>query len=226
MANVTKNQKTEQNQKVGQAVSNTEVFFKKYGNLLTYIVIGIVVVAAIIVAVLHFYVNPKKTEAVDQTFVAEQYFRAGNFETALNGDGNALGFSQIITEYGRLSTSAVYLYAGICELQLNKAEEAIAYLKKYNGKDPILYARSLCCIGDGYVMLDKYSEALSYYLKAADHADNIFSAAYLLKAGIICEEMGHNEEALKHYQVIKDKYPQTFEGYEIDKYISRIKVEK
>ena len=86
--------------------------------------------------------------------------------------------------------------------------------------------RALACTGDAYSMLEDYETALSYYLQAAETEDNIFAASYLLKAGIICEELGRNDEALAHYRVIKDKYPQSYEGYEIDKYISRIEVKK
>ncbi len=50
----------------------------------------------------------------------------------------------------------------------------------------------------------------------------MFSAAYLLKAGAVCEELGDNAKALSFYKEIKEKYPQSMEGYEIDKYISRI----
>ena len=44
-----------------------------------------------------------------------------------------------------------------------------------------------------------------------------------MKAGLVYEELGKNEEALKMYEEIKLKYPQSAEGYEIDKYITRIK---
>lgn len=44
----------------------------------------------------------------------------------------------------------------------------------------------------------------------------------MLKAGIMCEELGDNATALKYYNDIKVKYPQTYEAYEIDKYIARI----
>jgi len=60
-------------------------------------------------------------------------------------------------------------------------------------------------------------------MKAAKHVDNQFAAAYLLKAGIMYEELGDKESAIKAYEDIKVKYPQSVEGYEIDKYISRIK---
>lgn len=224
--NNTPNGNGEKIEKVGEAVSHTEEFFKRNGKLLSYIGAGIILAAAIVVLAIQFYFKPIKTEAASQTFTAEQYFRAADYEKALKGDGNALGFEQIIEEYGAKAGKAVYLYAGICELQLGNASEAINYLSKYNAKEPVLMGRALACTGDAYSMLEDYETALGYYLKAAQTEDNIFAASYLLKAGIICEELGRYDEALAHYRTIKDKYPQTYEGFEIDKYITRIEVKK
>ncbi len=218
------NSKVEKVESVGEAVSKTELFFKKYGKALSYTGIALVAVAAAIVLVIQFYAKPLKDEAIAQTFVAEQYFRANDYEKALNGDGNALGFSQIIDEYGSKGGKAVYLYAGICELQLGNAEKGLAYLSKYNGKEPILKGRALACMGDAYSMMEDYRNAVRYYVEASEVEDNIFAASYLLKAGIVSEEMGDKAKALEFYRTIKDRYPQTFEGYEIDKYISRIEI--
>ena len=209
---------------VGEALSKTEKFFDTYKN---HIIYGTAAVVAVVVAVMlfhNFVTLPAQQEAMAQTFTAEQYFRNGDFEKALNGDGNALGFSQIIDEYGAKGGKAVYLYAGICQLQLGNAAEAIEYLNQYRTDDAILTARAIACTGDAYSILENNAEALKFYIQAADHADNVYAAAYLLKAGIICEEMGKPQEALVYYQRVKDNYPTTPEGYEIDKYITRIKV--
>ena len=37
-----------------------------------------------------------------------------------------------------------------------------------------------------------------------------------------CEELGDNAKAPTFYKKIKDQYPQSVEGYDIDKYITRI----
>ena len=50
----------------------------------------------------------------------------------------------------------------------------------------------------------------------------MFAASYLFKAGVVCEELGEPQKALAFYKKIKDQYPQSMEGYDIDKYISRI----
>lgn len=50
----------------------------------------------------------------------------------------------------------------------------------------------------------------------------MFAAGYLLKAGLVAERLGEDAKALSFYKTIKDKYPQSIEGYDIDKYIGRI----
>jgi len=126
-----------------------------------------------------------------------------------------------VEQYGAKAGSAVFMEAGISALQLGEYEEALTYLKKYNGKEPIAAARAIACQGDAYAGLEKYPEAVASYMKAAAKADNVFAAAYLLKAGILYEEMGNKDKALECYKTIKDKYPQSMEGYDIDKYITR-----
>ena len=76
-------------------------------------------------------------------------------------------------------------------------------------------------MGNAFNMKD-YANALASYKKAASLGDNELTAGYLLKAGLVSEEMGDNDGALKFYKEIETKYPQTLEGYDIQKYISRI----
>ena len=218
----TKNTNIEPEVNVGEALSKTEKFFTTYKN---HIVYGSAAVIAVIAAVMlyhNFVTLPAQQEAMAQTFAAEQYFRNGEYEKALNGDGNALGFNQVISDYGTKSGEAVYFYAGVCNLQLGNFEEAISNLKKYNGKDEIIAARALACIGDAQASLNDLNSAISSYKAAAAKADNMLAANYLLKAGILLEETGKTAEALKIYEEIKVKYPSTPEGYDINKYISRI----
>ena len=207
---------------VVEAVSKTEKFFNENGKLLTWILVALVAVAAAVFCWYKFAYQPAVVEAQGQMAVAEQTFRAADYELALNGDGNVLGFAQIIDEYGAKAGNAVYFYAGVCELQLGNWDLAIDYLKKYNGKDAILKARATACIGDAYVGLEDYAKALGYFEKAAAVVDNMYAAGYLLKAGVTAEKLGQNEKALGFYETIKDKYPQSMEGYDIDKYIGRI----
>ena len=207
---------------VAEAVSKTEKFFTENGKLIAGLAAGVVVVAIAVFCWFKVAYQPAVVEAQGQMALAEQNFIAADYEVALNGDGNVLGFNQIMEEYGAKAGKAVYFYAGVCELQLGNFEAAIKALEKYNGKDAILAARATACIGDAYVGLENYAKALGYFEKAAATADNMFAAGYFLKAGQVAEKLGEDAKALGFYETIKDSYPQSMEAYEIDKYIARI----
>ena len=212
----------EKTEAVVEAVSKTDLFFKENKNLIIGVAVAAVLVAFGIFAFQKWYYQPKAREAQQQLYPAEMAFKAESWETAHNGDGNNLGIAQVIEDYGKATPAAAWFEAGICELQLGNYESAIDYLKNYKGKDAILKARSISCMGDAYVGLEDYAKALDCFVKAAGVIDNIYAAAYLLKAGVTAEQLGKNEEALKYYKTIKDQYPQSMEGYDIDKYISRL----
>ncbi len=222
MANETKHENAEA---VVEAVSKTDLFFKENRKTLLIILAVLVVAGAVFFCYHKFVYEVQRAEAQEQMYPAENNFRNMEYELALNGDGNVLGFSQIISDYGKKAGKAVYFYAGVCELQLGNYEQAIKYLSSYTGKDPILKARATACIGDAYVGLEDYAAALGYFEKAAGTIDNMYAAGYLLKAGAVCEKLGQNEKAIALYKKIKDQYPQSMEGYDIDKYISRLEAE-
>ena len=224
MAKVTKQQQQEElrQQNVAEAVSKTEVFFKENGKFIYGTIIAVLVVAICILAYNRFILQPKKVQATDQLAQAERWFDAGEYELALSGDDNALGLEDIIDQYGSKAGEAVYMYAGIAKLQTGDFDQAIDYLKKYNGKDPIMKARAEAAIGDCYVEKEDYSTAVSWFTKAAATTDNVYAAAYLLKAGIAAEAAGDSAKALSFYKEIKDQYAAAPEAMEIDKYITRI----
>ena len=221
------NQQEAQQEQVATTVSGAEEFFKKNQKWIEWALIAVLVVIFGILAINRWVITPARQEAQGQMFQAEQSFRLGDFETALNGDGNVLGFADIINNYGSKAGKSVYLYAGLCNLQLGNNEEAIANLKKYNSKDKIMQGRAYCATGDAYSNLQDYTNALSYYKKAASlDNENPYNAEYLFKAALVSEELGDKAGALKLYKEIEDKFPQTLEGYDIQKYISRIENEQ
>ena len=221
MANKPTEQELRQ-QNVAEAVSKTELFFQKNGKLIYGCVAAVLVIALAILAYNRFYLQPQKQKAQAEMFNAEQKFAQGDFQLALSGDDNNLGFADIIAKYGVKGGKAVYMYAGACALNLGQFEDAINYFKKYDGDDKILLARSQAGMGDAYVGLEDYKTALTWYEKAAATTDNMYAAGYLLKAGQVAEELGDKAKAIDCYKKVKDQYPQAPEAMDIDKYITRI----
>ena len=210
-------------QNIAEAVSKSELFFQKYGKIVYGCVAAVLLIALAILAYNRFILQPKKEKAQAEMFKAEQKFAQGNFELALNGDDNTMGFEEIIDTYGSKAGEAVYLYAGASALQIGEFDKAISFFKKYDGEDKILLSRAQAGIGDAYVGLEDYKSALAAYEKAAATvSSNMYAAGYLLKAGQVAEEMGNKDKALDFYKKIKDQYPESAEASDIDKYITRI----
>ena len=224
MAKITKSEEELRQQNVAEAVSKTEDFFKKWGNVIYGCVIGILVIALCVLAYNRFILQPKKQQAIEQMAQAERWFQAEEYELALAGDDNSMGLEEIIGQYGSKAPQSVYLYAGIAKLRSGSFEEAIDYLKKYKADDPLMLSKAQACIADAYVELQNYPAAIENYTKAAKTVGNDFAAAYLQKAGIAAEANGEPQKALSFYREIKDRWANSPEAMEIDKYITRIEI--
>jgi len=213
---------------VEHALTKAEHFIETYQKQIVWTVTVILGAVLIYMAFQRLYVEKKSQEAAAQMFPAEQYFERDDWERALDGDGNNLGFIDIISDY-RFTRSAnlAKYYAGICNLRLGEYEDAIIYLSKFKSKDKILSSIALGSIGDAYVQLDEPEKAVSFYKKAADRRSNDFTTPlYLLRAGILLEQEGKLKEAGELYERIKTDYAVSTEGRTIDKYITRIKVKQ
>jgi tetratricopeptide (TPR) repeat protein len=168
-------------------------------------------------------VAPQEKEAEKEMFTAEGYFAQDSLKLALNGDGNKMGFLQIIDNYGSSqSANLAQYYAGICYLRKGEYENAIEHLSKYDAEDDITGALALGGIGDANLELGKKDDALKYYKKAIDWDDNQFtSAVYMMKAAMVDEMTGDYKSASELYEKIKKDYPSSAEAREVDRYIAR-----
>lgn len=209
---------------VEEAFSKTEQFIENNQKII------LIVVGAIIVIVLGFfgfkrlYLAPKEKEAQGQMFMAEKYFELDSLNKALNGDGNYLGFLDIIDQYGiTKSADLAHYYAGICYLKKGDFENAIKYLKHFKSNDEMVQPMATGAIGDAYMELNQVDKALDYYLKAANEKKNELTTPMLLmKAGWVYEDLGKYDQALAIYKRIKNEYPRSEEGNDIDKYIGKM----
>jgi len=215
-----------ENEAVVTAVSKTEHFLTENKKAIWGVVAAVVLLACVGYASYKFMYLPQKAEALAQMYKAEQNFREENYELALKGDDNVLGFEDIIDQYGSKAGRAVYLYAAVCEMKAGEPELALSYLSKYSSGDNIMEGRAEALRGDAYCAKEEYAKAAACYEKAAKISDNVYSASYLLKAGQVYETLDKNDKALAVYQEIKENYPQSMEAYEIDKYITRLEVKE
>lgn len=219
-----KSQQNDNLQNIETALTRTEQFIEDNQTKIIYVIGAIVLVVVGYLGITRLYLQPREKEAQTQMFMAEQYFQKDSFNLALNGDGNYLGFLDIIGDYSMTKQAKLArYYTGVSYLHLGKFEDALENLNRFKTKDIILGPRAAGARGDAYLELGEQEKALREYKKAAELSDNeLTTPVYLFKAGILLEIMGQPEKAAEMYRQIKDKYPGSGEGSTIDKYIARI----
>ena len=175
------------------------------------LVVGIAAVILIVVGgyfAFNYYKGNQDAMAQSEMFQAVYYFEADSLEKALNGDGNNLGFLQIIDEYGITdAANLAHYYAGVSYLKQGKYELARLYLNDFSSNDLLIQARAYSLLGDTYMEEENYDEAARYYSKAANYKPNkFFSPAYLMKEALAYEKLNQLDKARAAYDKIITQY--------------------
>ncbi len=210
-------------QQIEEATISTEQFIEKNSKLLVRGLLVIIIVIAAIFGYHRFYKMPLEQEALKQMFVAETLFEKDSFNLALNGNGNNLGFLEIVDQYGSTpSGNLAKYYAGLCYLYLGDNQNAIKYLEKFSTKDMIFSTLAKSNIGDAYMQLGEYKKAAGYYQKAgSDNTNMLTTPSILMKAGLAFEKANDYKNALAMYEKIEKEFPASLESRDIEKYITR-----
>ena len=208
-----------------ESLNQSEAFFLKYKKAVICAVVAIVVIIAGVVLYKTYVSEPNELKASTAIAKGQEYFAANDFQKALNGDSlNFKGFAKLADEYS--STAAgnlANLYAGLCYAKLDKWEDAVKYLEKWDGADDqMISPAAIAALGNAYAHLNQLDKAVSNLKKAAEKADNnSLSPTFLVQAGEILESQGKKDEALKLYQTVKEKYFNSMAAQTIDAYIER-----
>lgn len=209
------------------SVDRAQDFYGKNKNIILFALAAIVVIIGGTIGYKRFFKEPNEKKAQESIFAAQNYLAVDSFKLALNGDGNTYGFLQVIEKYGSTKAGNLAKYsAGVCYVKLGEYQKGIDQLKAFSSDDLVLQPLANGLIGDAYMELNKANDAVSYYKKAGAADNELISPIYLLRAGLALEKANKPQEAIAIYQEIRQKYPQTNEGREMDKYLARLGVVK
>ena len=208
-----------------ETLNKHEAFFLKYQKQIIGAVIALVVLIGGYSLYQTYVAGPKAQKANTALAKGQEYFASGRFDQALLGDSTGFpGFVKLASELGGDAGNLANLYTGLSYAQLDKWQEASNYIEKFNGcGDQMISPAALGALGNVYAHLNQLDKAVSTLKKAAEKADNnSLSPTFLIQAGEILESQGKNDEALKLYQTVKEKYFNSMAYQTIDGYIERV----
>lgn len=214
---------------VEDALTQSEAFLVKYKNAIIGGVVAVIIIVAGFIMYKNLYAEPREEKAQAALFKGQEYFEQDAYEQALNGDSiGYVGFLKVADEYsGTKAANLAKAYAGICYAQLGKYDEAVKMLDGFNGSDQMVAPAILGATGNCYAQLGQLDKAASTLISAADKADNnSLSPIFLMQAGEILVKQGKYDDAVNAYTKIKDKYFQSYQAMDIDKYIEQAKLMK
>jgi tetratricopeptide (TPR) repeat protein len=191
------------------------------------IILGVVGVLVLIVGGyfgFRYWVDSRDAEAQKEMFQAVRYFEADSLNLAFKGDGNNLGFEQIIEDYKwTAAANLANYYAGVINLKQGKFQLAVFYLEDFSSDDMLVQARAYSLLGDAYMELKEYDQAAKYYSKASNHEPNkYFTPSYLMKEALAYEKLNQTDKAVKAYDRIINEFWDSSEFQNARKYKARL----
>ncbi|MCB9223038.1 MAG: tetratricopeptide repeat protein [Crocinitomicaceae bacterium] len=217
--------KNDTNREELEQLTATESFFDRYKKVLIIGASAIVVIVLGVIIYQKFVTEPKIEASQDAYWNAfYEYQNGDSTELAYEGNENFAGFIEVADEYdgtpgGEIANYALATHA----MEKQQWEEALGYLEACDFEDVMLGTLVIGMMGDCYVEMGEYATAAEKFEEAAAREENEFtSPMFLKKAGLVYEELGDRESAIKAYQKIKDNWSLSVEANDIDKYIAKI----
>ncbi|MDE6070272.1 MAG: tetratricopeptide repeat protein [Alistipes sp.] len=215
---------------LGEAMNKTELFLEKNGRTMSYVIVALFLLAALIYGYRALIVAPRAEKAAAMIAQAQSLFESEtpDYELALAGDANGAGFLDVVEQFGGTpSGNLAKHYAGICYLRLGDLEQAAAYLAKFSPVSgipgAIVNAQNYGLQGDVAVEQQNYAKAVKFYNKAVKASDNNLTAPmYLRKAALAEQAQGNKAAAAALLERILASYPSSMEAREAEKLLGGV----
>ncbi len=208
---------------LAERLEGAEHWIERHPKLVSGIAIGLLLIVGGYFG-FQYYIGKQNVEANNEMFQAVFYFESDSLDLALNGDGNNLGFKDIVSEFGMTKAgNLANFYAGVCFLKKGDFKSAILYLKDFSSNDLLVQARAYSLIGDAHMELEEYKEAASYYSKASNYKPNkFFTPTYLMKEALAYEKLNDSAKAIAAYDKIINQFFDSSEYQKARKFKARL----
>ncbi|MBF0597578.1 tetratricopeptide repeat protein [Faecalibacter rhinopitheci] len=211
--------------KLDKTAFDVETFVENNAKVIVGILVALIVAALGYFAYSKFVVEPKSDEALQNMVQAERLFDQDSISQALKGSAGAYqGLQAIVDEYGNTEAGNLARFkAASSYYKLGDYASAVKLLEEFSTNDEVMLAQKYGMLGNALTQSNKIEEALPYFVKAAEATEvEALEVTYYTKAGEIAMSVGKNDEALKYFEKVADKYPGSNNGT-AEKFVERLK---
>ena len=191
-------------------VQRASAFFNENRTVILAVLIGWIVVIGSLIGY-RYYSSAQEGKAQEFLATAENYYRIGDYDRALNGDSFELtyGFVAIANDFSGTNAGNLALYyASVSSFKLGNIEDALDYFSRYNAPDGILGVGPISYHASILKANGSLQKAAETYLKAANWDINDSTTPYnLYKAAETYFELGNTVKALEIADQILEDYP-------------------
>jgi tetratricopeptide (TPR) repeat protein len=197
---------------LNESLSGIEKKVEENKKMIVWVLGAIVAIAVIILGYVYIIQEPNFENAKTEIAQADSKLALGQDSIALEA------YKAVADSYSNDAANRAGLNAGIILFQQGKYEEAINYINKFDAEGVLVGPASQSLIGDCYVNLEKYDEAVKYFDKAISLAgdNDLYTPLFILKKATVLREQGKFAEEAKALEIIKNKYPNFVTGYRVD----------
>ena len=197
---------------LNESLSGIEKKVEENKKMIVWVLGAIVAIAVIILGYVYLIQEPNFENAKAEIAQADSKLALGQDTIALEA------YKAVANSYSNDAANRAGLNAGIILFQQGKYEEAINYINKFDAEGVLVGPASQSLIGDCYVNLEKYDEAVKYFDKAISLAgdNDLYTPLFILKKATVLREQGKFAEEAKALEIIKNKYPNFVTGYRVD----------
>ncbi|WP_185883004.1 tetratricopeptide repeat protein [Blattabacterium cuenoti] len=164
-----------------------------------------------------------ENQSMNELNYANELLSKGLIKEALNENKNKKirGFLEIMKKYPYTKASNISkFYAGICYYKLRKYQQSINMMNHFSTNDEFLSSMKYGYIGDSFIYIKKYKEAIKNYMQAAKIKKNdITTPIYYYKIALLHLYMKKYKKSRFFLEKIYKQYPFFLYRKEVEKYL-------
>lgn len=217
-----------------ETASRSEKWIEKNSKPLFFTLITVVVLFLAYLGYNKYISEPNEIEASNELAFPRKHYDQASLAGSgidslltlgLEGADGKYGFLDIAKSFsGTNAGNLANYYAGVSYLEMKQYDKAIEYLENFNSDDEMLGPVTLGAVGDAFADINQPEQALEYYEKAANKKENEFTTPlFLYKAGMTAMELKKFDKAESLFTKIKDNFPTSDQGREVEKFINAAK---